>query len=109
VYATYLHGPVLPKNPWLADHLLSRALAHRYQDVDPLAPLTDQAEERASAAALRLARRPAGRWRAAAAAAAAASRFRRPAQTPAPTRAPTPAAAGANATTADKETPWTSH
>ena len=21
VYATYLHGPVLPKNPWLADHL----------------------------------------------------------------------------------------
>ncbi|MGH3275975.1 MAG: type 1 glutamine amidotransferase, partial [Streptosporangiaceae bacterium] len=22
VYATYLHGPVLPKNPWLADHLL---------------------------------------------------------------------------------------
>ncbi len=26
VYATYLHGPVLPKNPWLADHLLGRAL-----------------------------------------------------------------------------------
>jgi CobQ-like glutamine amidotransferase family enzyme len=119
VYATYLHGPVLPKNPWLADHLLSRALAHRYQDVDPLAPLTDQAEARASAAALRLARRPAGRWRAAAAAAAAVSRFRRPAQTPARTPARTPAAAGAdacaradvgaNVTTADKETPWTSH
>jgi len=22
VYATYLHGPVLPKNPWLTDHLI---------------------------------------------------------------------------------------
>lgn len=32
VYATYLHGPVLPKNPWLADHLISRALQHRYRD-----------------------------------------------------------------------------
>jgi CobQ-like glutamine amidotransferase family enzyme len=63
VYATYLHGPVLPKNPWLADHLLSRALAHRYQDFGPLTPLTDHAETRAHAAALRLARRPAGRWR----------------------------------------------
>ena len=75
VYATYLHGPVLPKNPWLADHLISRALAHRYQDVGPLAPLTDQAEAQAHAAALRLARRPAGKWRAAA---AAVSRIGRP-------------------------------
>jgi CobQ-like glutamine amidotransferase family enzyme len=100
VYATYLHGPVLPKNPWLADHLLSRALAHRYQDVDPLAPLPDQAEARASAAAFRLARRtsgPAGGLR------AAMSRFLRPAKAPAATPA------GADATTADKETPWTSH
>jgi lipid II isoglutaminyl synthase (glutamine-hydrolysing) len=66
VYATYLHGPVLPKNPWLADHLLSRALAHRYRDAGPLAPLADQAEAGAQAAALRLALRPAGKWRAAA-------------------------------------------
>jgi lipid II isoglutaminyl synthase (glutamine-hydrolysing) len=66
VYATYLHGPVLPKNPWLADHLLSRALAHRYRDAGPLAPLGDQAEAGAQAAALRLALRPAGKWRAAA-------------------------------------------
>ena len=35
VYATYLHGPVLPKNPWLADHLISRALAHRYTRFRP--------------------------------------------------------------------------
>jgi lipid II isoglutaminyl synthase (glutamine-hydrolysing) len=75
VYATYLHGPVLPKNPWLADHLLSRALAHRYRDFGPLAPLTDQAEEQAHAAALRLARRPVRGWRAAA---AAASKIGRP-------------------------------
>lgn len=80
VYATYLHGPVLPKNPWLADHLLSRALAHRYPDFGPLVPLTDQAEARAQAAALRLALRPAGRWHAAA---AAMSRMGRPLRVPA--------------------------
>jgi lipid II isoglutaminyl synthase (glutamine-hydrolysing) len=66
VYATYLHGPVLPKNPWLADHLLSRALAHRYPDIGPLAPLSDDAEAQAHFAALRLTRRPGVRWRAAA-------------------------------------------
>jgi CobQ-like glutamine amidotransferase family enzyme len=25
---TYLHGPLLPRNPWLADWLLAQALAH---------------------------------------------------------------------------------
>ena len=25
---TYLHGPLLPRNPWLADWILSQALAH---------------------------------------------------------------------------------
>jgi lipid II isoglutaminyl synthase (glutamine-hydrolysing) len=67
VYATYLHGPVLPKNPWLTDHLISRALLHRYQDAEmlgSLAPLEDQTEAEAHAAALRLACRPSGRWRA---------------------------------------------
>ncbi|HET9895519.1 MAG TPA: glutamine amidotransferase [Streptosporangiaceae bacterium] len=54
VYATYLHGPLLPKNPWLADHLIGRALAHRYADAGPLAPLDDQEEARAHEAALRL-------------------------------------------------------
>jgi lipid II isoglutaminyl synthase (glutamine-hydrolysing) len=97
VYATYLHGPVLPKNPWLADHLLARALAHRYQDFGPLPPLTDHTEERAHAAALRLARRPAGRWRAAA---DAMSRLGRP--------SPVPAMASAGARIADQESEWTS-
>lgn len=68
VYATYLHGPVLPKNPWLADHLLSRALARRYPDFGPLSPLPDYTERKAQAAALRLARNQASGWRAAAAA-----------------------------------------
>lgn len=66
VYATYMHGPVLPKNPWLTDHLISMALRHRYGDtgtLDSLASLEDQAEAQAHAAALRLARTAAGRWR----------------------------------------------
>jgi lipid II isoglutaminyl synthase (glutamine-hydrolysing) len=98
VYATYLHGPVLPKNPWLADHLLQRALAHRYRDAGPLPPLADHTEARAHATALRLARRPSGRWRAAA---DAVSRLRRP--------SPSPAKAGPTAKNGDKETRWTSH
>jgi lipid II isoglutaminyl synthase (glutamine-hydrolysing) len=98
VYATYLHGPVLPKNPWLADHLLSRALAHRYRAFGPLAPLTDQAEGQAHAAALRLARRPAARWRAAAA--ASVSRIGRPAAVP--------VTAQPAARTAEKVAGWTS-
>jgi lipid II isoglutaminyl synthase (glutamine-hydrolysing) len=57
VYATYLHGPVLPKNPWLADLLIARALAHRYQDIGPLAALPDHEETQAQAASRRLARR----------------------------------------------------
>ena len=28
VYGTYLHGPLLPRNPWFADRLLADALAH---------------------------------------------------------------------------------
>ena len=67
VYATYLHGPVLPKNPWLTDHLISRALLHRYGDAEvplSLALLEDRAEAQAHAAALRLACRPPGRWQA---------------------------------------------
>jgi len=99
VYATYLHGPVLPKNPWLADHLISRALEHRYSDVGPLEPLTDQAEAQAHAASLRLARRPARRWRAAS---VGGSRIRRR-----PLRAP--ARARTKTRPANKETRWTSH
>jgi lipid II isoglutaminyl synthase (glutamine-hydrolysing) len=61
VYATYLHGPVLPKNPWFTDHLIWQGLRHRYGDVPPLAPLRDNAEERAHQAALQTALHSRGR------------------------------------------------
>ncbi|MGA8458808.1 MAG: glutamine amidotransferase [Streptosporangiaceae bacterium] len=99
VYATYLHGPLLPKNPWLADHLISRALEHRYSDIGPLEPLADQAEAQAHAASLRLARRPARRWRAAS---VGGSRIRR-------RQLRAPARARAKTRPANKETRWTSH
>src|SRR5262249_49557941 len=51
----YLHGPVLPKNPALADELIAKALLHRYGETD-LAPLDDARELAAQAAALRIAR-----------------------------------------------------
>jgi lipid II isoglutaminyl synthase (glutamine-hydrolysing) len=57
VYASYLHGPVLPKNPWFADHLIYQGLRHRYGDVAPLTPLDDDVEQHAHEAALKLARR----------------------------------------------------
>jgi CobQ-like glutamine amidotransferase family enzyme len=41
----YLHGSLLPKNPWLADRLLARALAHRLGELVTLAPLDDRLEE----------------------------------------------------------------
>jgi CobQ-like glutamine amidotransferase family enzyme len=48
---TYLHGPLLPKNAWLADWLIERAL-HRDE---PLAPLDDALEAAAHAEARRAA------------------------------------------------------
>ena len=47
---TYLHGPLLPRNPWLADWLLAQALAHRTGGEPPeLEPLADELEARAHA------------------------------------------------------------
>ena len=61
VYGTYLHGPVLPKNPWFTDHLIVNGLRHRYGEVEPLRDLPDGAEERAHDAALKMAMRLKGR------------------------------------------------
>ena len=47
VIGTYLHGPLLPKNPWLADILLTWALQHRYGAGIELEPLDDTLEARA--------------------------------------------------------------
>ena len=46
VYGTYLHGPLLPRNPWFADRLLADALAHRTGGEVELAPLDEELEER---------------------------------------------------------------
>jgi lipid II isoglutaminyl synthase (glutamine-hydrolysing) len=113
VYATYLHGPVLPKNPWLADHLLATAIARRHPDFGPLAPLADQTEDQAHAAALRLARRRLARLPGAAAVKSriglSARPPARPRATPAPSMQTQPAViASRQAETADKEPTWTS-
>ena len=50
VYGSYLHGPLLPKNPALADHLLGLALRRR--GLPALAPLDDALERRAHDAML---------------------------------------------------------
>jgi CobQ-like glutamine amidotransferase family enzyme len=43
----YLHGSLLPKNPWLADWLLAAALRHRTGEPVSLMPLDDRLEEQA--------------------------------------------------------------
>jgi lipid II isoglutaminyl synthase (glutamine-hydrolysing) len=54
---TYLHGPLLPKNAWLADHLIAGALERRYGSQPRLEPLEDDLElaaaESARVAAMR--------------------------------------------------------
>ncbi len=45
--ATYAHGPLLPKNPFLADWLIRIALFEKYGTEVPLAPLDDALAEQA--------------------------------------------------------------
>ena len=55
VFATYLHGPVLPKNPWLTDQLIRIAVGRAEQlapSLVALAPLDDEFEDRAHDMAL---------------------------------------------------------
>ncbi len=59
---TYLHGPLLPRNPWLADLLLSWAIAHAEgAEPAPLEPLSDELEHQAHAVAAGRARARGGR------------------------------------------------
>ena len=52
-FGTYLHGAVLPKNPHLADRLISLALERRYgAEWGALEPLDDRSARRAHAEAL---------------------------------------------------------
>lgn len=48
VIATYLHGPLLPKNPQLCDYILTCALRRKYPDFKELAPLNDELENMAN-------------------------------------------------------------
>jgi len=56
VVGTYIHGPLLPKNPAFADWLIRRALAARTGDVE-LEPLEDGLADEARRVALRLVER----------------------------------------------------
>lgn len=49
VIGTYLHGPLLPKNPQLADELIRRALERKYGKEITLSPLEDREEKEANA------------------------------------------------------------
>jgi CobQ-like glutamine amidotransferase family enzyme len=60
---TYLHGPLLPRNPWLADWLLGQALAHRLGEAPELLPLADELEDEAHAVSARRAETRGGRRR----------------------------------------------
>jgi CobQ-like glutamine amidotransferase family enzyme len=60
---TYLHGPLLPRNPWLADWLLAQALGHRSGGEPPeLDDLDDGLEARAHRVSAERARRRGGRF-----------------------------------------------
>ena len=47
VYCSYSHGSLLPKNPLLADHLISIALKQKYNDFENISPLEDTFENAA--------------------------------------------------------------
>jgi CobQ-like glutamine amidotransferase family enzyme len=59
---TYLHGPLLPRNPWFADWVLAQALAHRLDEPPELEPLADELELRAHEVATNRARQRGGRF-----------------------------------------------
>jgi CobQ-like glutamine amidotransferase family enzyme len=58
---TYLHGPLLPRNPWFADWVLAQALAHRLGEPPTLEPLPDVLEQEAHAVSAGRARARGGR------------------------------------------------
>lgn len=48
VVATYLHGPLFPKNPKLCDYVLTNAIKRKYPDFKELSPLDDDLENTAN-------------------------------------------------------------
>ena len=59
---TYLHGPLLPRNAWLADWIVERALEHRTGERQVLEPLADDLEDEAQRVAAGRARSRGGRY-----------------------------------------------
>jgi lipid II isoglutaminyl synthase (glutamine-hydrolysing) len=60
---TYLHGPLLPRNPWLADWLLTQAAAHRTGGEPPVfEPLDDALEAQAHGVSAARAKARGGRY-----------------------------------------------
>ncbi len=60
---TYLHGPLLPRNPWLADWLLAQAAAHHTGGEPPaFEPLDDELEVAAHAVSAARAKSRGGRY-----------------------------------------------
>jgi lipid II isoglutaminyl synthase (glutamine-hydrolysing) len=60
---TYLHGPLLPRNPWFADWILAQALAHATGGEPPVfAPLPDELEHEAHSVSARRAETRGGRY-----------------------------------------------
>jgi CobQ-like glutamine amidotransferase family enzyme len=58
---TYLHGPLLPRNPWLADWLLAQVIAHSTGELPVFEPLADELEHEAHAVSARRAKTRGGR------------------------------------------------
>lgn len=54
VLGTYLHGPLLPKNPEVCDHLLKAALWRKYGEEAKLPELADELEHEANRYAVEL-------------------------------------------------------
>ena len=54
VFGTYLHGPILPKNPIFTDYLISLALKRKYKCEIPLFELDDTIENKAHNSSLKL-------------------------------------------------------
>jgi CobQ-like glutamine amidotransferase family enzyme len=59
---TYLHGPLLPRNPWLADWLLEQAIARKTGEAPRFEPLADTLEAEAHAISAARAERRGGRF-----------------------------------------------
>lgn len=55
-FGTYLHGPVLPKNPRFADELIGRAMKRKYGKSVQLAQIDDSYSHKAAAVASKLPR-----------------------------------------------------